>query len=57
MKVFDTQGRLTATIENALYQAGTHQSNLNAAGLSAGVYLIHFQAHGFSTTKKILVMK
>ncbi len=45
------------TLVKARQEAGRYQMQLNAAGLSSGVYFYRLQASGFTQTKKMMLVK
>jgi N-acetylneuraminic acid mutarotase len=57
LSVYDISGRLLATITNGWRDAGLHQVQFDAAGLSSGVYIYRMSAGDFSATGKMVLMK
>lgn len=55
--VFDMLGRHVKNLINANKQAGNHQIQLDASGLSSGVYLIQMRSGNFIKTQKALLIK
>ena len=61
LKIYDMTGRLVKTLANAEMQVGTHQLSWNAKdekgnAVSAGIYLLRFDAGTKSETKKLSVI-
>jgi len=54
--VYDITGRVIFR-KSATFNAGTHQIQFNAEGLSSGVYFYHLQSDNFISTKKMLLLK
>lgn len=57
LKVFNTIGEEVIILENNFYSAGTHKVQLNANGLSSGVYLLRMKAGEFYVSHKIILLK
>jgi hypothetical protein len=50
-------GNEVTTLVNEYKPAGNHKVELNAEGLSSGVYFYKLQADGFVETKKMILVK
>jgi hypothetical protein len=57
LKIFDGLGREAATLVNEEKSAGEYTVQFNAAGLASGVYYYRLKANGFTSTKKIVLIK
>jgi hypothetical protein len=63
LKIFNVLGNEVRTLTNGFTQAGSHQVQFNAQGLSSGVYFYTIQAsslngkQSFRSTKKMILMK
>jgi photosystem II stability/assembly factor-like uncharacterized protein len=57
LDVFDLLGRMVKTLVNERQNAGEHSANFNAENLPSGVYFYRLSVPGFSTTKKLLLVK
>ena len=57
LKIFDLQGRETATILEGELSAGYYEVAYNAAQLSSGVYIYKIEAPGFSRSMKMALLK
>jgi predicted secreted protein len=57
LKVYDTAGRLVATLVDRWMQVGEHQTTFDGAHLSSGVYLAKLQAGEFTATQKLVLLK
>jgi len=57
LKVYDTAGRLVATLVDGWREAGTHEVTFDAAGLPSGVYVYRLQAGDFSASQKLALLK
>jgi hypothetical protein len=57
LKVYDTSGRLVATLVDGMREAGTHEATFDGRNLSSGLYLAHLQAGDFATTQKLVLLK
>jgi len=55
--VYDLSGKVVANLVNGFTPAGSHSVNWNAVNLANGVYVVRLQGEGFSTAKKIVLMK
>jgi hypothetical protein len=57
LKVYDTAGRLAATLVDGWRDAGTHQVAFDGSNLASGVYLYSLTAGPHHATGKIVLMK
>lgn len=57
LKVFDVLGREVATLVDEYRNAGYHEIEFNAAGLSSGVYFYRIQVGDFIETKKMVLLR
>ncbi len=57
IKVYNTLGQEVATLVNTVKNAGTHEVSFNASNLSSGVYFYTLTAGGFTSTKKMMLIK
>jgi hypothetical protein len=57
LKVYDVLGREVATLVNENRSAGNYAVDWNASGFASGVYFYRLTAGGFSSTKKMILMK
>jgi hypothetical protein len=62
LQVFDINGRdvgqnSLSSYRNATLEAGVHEVNFDASGLSSGVYIYRLQANDFVSSGKMLLTK
>jgi flagellar hook assembly protein FlgD len=57
LRVYDTAGKLVATLEDGWLEAGTHEALFDASKLPSGIYFYRIQAAGFQATSKMLLLK
>ncbi|MBO6792259.1 MAG: T9SS type A sorting domain-containing protein [Balneolaceae bacterium] len=57
LTVYDVTGRLVATLENGLRNAGSHVVPFDASALSSGMYFYKIEAGDFSETRKMMLIK
>ncbi len=57
LEIFDSIGRLVATLIDAKQAAGSYSYNFNADGLPSGTYAYRLATDGVSETKKMLLIK
>ncbi len=57
LKVYDLLGQLVATIQEGMMNAGTHTLTFDASNLPSGLYLYTVQAGGFTSSRKMLLLK
>jgi hypothetical protein len=57
LEVFDSMGRVVATLAKGRYQAGLHTVTFDAKDLPSGVYLYRLKAGDFVSVKKLVLTK
>ena len=57
LSVYNTIGEEVRTLVNEFKEAGSHNENFNATGLSSGIYFYKLKAGNFVQTKKMILMK
>ncbi len=57
LKVYDVLGKVVTTLVNENKPAGNYQADFNATQLPSGVYIYTLQVNGFTSSKKMLLMK
>jgi hypothetical protein len=57
LKVYDTTGRLVATLVEGWQEAGTHEATFDGSKLASGVYLYTLTAGGNTVTGKMVLLK
>ncbi len=57
LKVFDINGKLTATLADGYTAAGIHIVNFDASHLSSGVYFYSLSADGFKESRRMVLSK
>jgi hypothetical protein len=57
LKVFDVLGREVATLVNEPKAAGKHTREFDASSLASGMYFYRLTSDGFTSTKRMLVLK
>jgi hypothetical protein len=57
LKVYDTAGRLVATLVEGWREAGEHKVTFDGSGLPSGVYLYRLQAGEAAATGKLVLLK
>jgi len=57
LTVYDALGEEVALLVNEKLPPGIHETRFLSSHLSSGVYFCHIKAEGFSTTRKLLLMK
>ena len=55
--VYDILGREVIVLASGRYPAGRYSFTFDGTGLASGVYLYHLDAGGFSTTKKMTLVR
>ena len=50
-------GRTVQTLVNGNLPAGSHNATFDASQLSSGVYLYRLKAPGFTSTRKMMLVK
>jgi hypothetical protein len=57
LKIFNVLGQEVTTLVNSVQKAGTYNINFNASKLSSGIYFYSIKANGFTSTKKMMLVK
>jgi len=57
LRVYDTSGRLVATLVDGKLPAGTHRVRFEKGTNPSGVYFYRLSTGGFTATKKMVVLK
>ena len=57
LTVFNTLGQQAAVLQNGEQEAGYHQVQFDASGLSSGVYFYRLQAGNFTETRRLLLVR
>jgi hypothetical protein len=57
LSVVDLYGREVSLLENSYKDAGNHSVNFNASGLKPGIYFCKLTGDGFSSVRKMLLIK
>ncbi len=57
LDVYDLLGRRVSVLVDGMKEAGLHEVNFDAAGLSSGLYLYRFTTSFDTSTKKMLLVK
>jgi len=57
LKVYDVAGREVAVLVNGRKEAGEYTAQLDASNLPSGVYFYTLRSSGFSSSKKMLLIK
>jgi hypothetical protein len=57
LDVYDITGKIVATLVDNEMQSGNHSVELNAAGLSSGIYIYRIRANQFTAAKKFTLLK
>ena len=57
LKIYNVLGQEVATLFSGAQKAGTYELDFNAARFASGVYFYRLQAGGFSSTKKMMLLK
>ncbi|MGF1671878.1 MAG: T9SS type A sorting domain-containing protein, partial [Balneolaceae bacterium] len=57
LEIFNSIGQSVARLVNGPRQAGIHQVQFNASGLSSGVYFYRLKTNNFAETKKLTIIK
>jgi hypothetical protein len=57
LTVFNTLGQQVSQLVNGEQEAGYHEVNFDASGLSSGVYLYRMQAGSYVETRKLLLVR
>lgn len=57
LKIFDAVGHEVGELMNSEINAGTHEVEFNAGGLSSGVYFCRLSSGGYHKTQKMILMR
>ncbi len=57
LKVYDIIGNEIAILQDGYLDAGSYAANFDAADLSSGIYVYNLTCDGFSSTKKMALLK
>jgi len=57
LTVFDMLGRIVTTLVSEVEQAGEHNVEFNARGLSSGIYFYTLRTNNFVQTKKLMLLQ
>ncbi len=57
LRVYDTAGRLVATLVEGWREAGVHEATFDGTNLPSGMYFARLKAGGYAQTQKLLLMK
>ena len=57
VRVYDALGRVQETLVDEVMQAGRYAVDFQAAGLASGMYFYRIDAPGFTSSRKLLLMK
>lgn len=57
LKVYDMLGREAATLVNGQMEKGRHTVEIKSEGLSSGIYIYTLKAGGYTSTKKMIILK
>lgn len=57
LSVFNLVGQEVAALVNEFHEAGTYTKRFDATGLSAGVYLYKLQVNGYTSVKRMTIIK
>lgn len=57
LKVYNLLGQEVATLLDGFKEAGIHYINFDAANLNSGLYIYKIEAEGFTSTKKMTLIK
>jgi hypothetical protein len=57
LKIYDILGKEVAAVLNEMKDAGYYTVLFDASGLSSGIYFYRFSTNGFSSVKRMIVLK
>ncbi len=57
LKVYDTAGRLVATLVDGWREAGVQEVTFDGSGLAAGIYIYRLTTGEFTASGKMVLMK
>jgi len=57
LRIYDTAGRVVATLVNGWRDAGRHATTFDGSSLASGMYLYHLRAGNHTATGKMMLLK
>ncbi|MCF8262077.1 MAG: T9SS type A sorting domain-containing protein [Melioribacteraceae bacterium] len=57
VKIFNALGQTVTTLVQEYKEAGTYQVDFDASKLSSGIYIYQIQADGFTSSRKMMLLK
>jgi hypothetical protein len=57
LRIYDTAGRLVATLVDAWREAGVHKATFDGSALASGIYVYRLEAGDFTAAQKIILLK
>jgi len=57
LKVYDTAGRLVATLVDGRREVGTHEVTFDGSGLPSGIYIYRLQVGDYAASGKMVLLK
>lgn len=57
LKVYDVLGREVATLVDEVKQPGEHQARWDASGFASGMYFYRLQTSGFSSVRRMVLLR
>jgi hypothetical protein len=57
LQVYDLNGRLVATLQQGMRQAGEHRAEFDGSNLASGTYIVRLQADGLQLTRMMTLLK
>ena len=57
LTIYDITGRVVATLNNGILDAGLHEIEWNASDHASGIYFVEMIAEDFRQIKKIILLK
>ena len=57
LKIYDVLGNEIKTVVNENQEAGTYKINFDGSSLTSGMYIYKLTANGFTSTKKMMLLK
>ncbi|MBI2278658.1 MAG: T9SS type A sorting domain-containing protein [Candidatus Brennerbacteria bacterium] len=57
LAVYNALGEEVAALVDEEIAAGTHKTTWDASGLPSGIYFVRMNAHTFTATKKMVLLK
>jgi hypothetical protein len=55
LRLYDVTGTLVSVLARGQTAAGTHGVDLDASHLAKGIYVLKYEANGYSTTEKLII--